>query len=159
MASPYLVAAVSMSTLIALTAISTISSNQMNWSLTAQQAMNIQVDKASENISLVIKNNTLDVKNNIMKASVLQEFRIMDGGGNVLGKIDYSSGGGYILGAFENIKMYPANFSQIDFVDKKIVVVTDLGNVFSSLTQDGITESEGGGKAMINGMGINSRII
>ncbi|HWP78575.1 MAG TPA: hypothetical protein VNL34_02860 [Candidatus Nitrosotenuis sp.] len=159
MASPYLVAAVSMSTLIALAAISTTSSNQMNWSLAAQQAMNIQADKASENISLVIKNNTLDVKNNMMKASVLQEFRIMDGGGNMLGKIDYSSGGGYILGAFGSIKMYPVNFSQLDFVDKKIIAVTDLGNVFSSLTQNEITESEGGGKAMINGMGINSRII
>mgnify|MGYP007024037222 CR=1 FL=1 len=52
MASPYLVAAVSMSTLIALAAISATSSNQMNWSLTAQQAMNIQADKAGEDLSL-----------------------------------------------------------------------------------------------------------
>jgi hypothetical protein len=160
MASPYLVAAVSMSALIALAAISTTSSNQMNWSLTAQQAMKIQTDKASEEISLIVKNNTLELTNNAMKASMLKELRILDGNTNQLGKIDFSThkDGGYVLGAFETIFMRPENFSQYDFVNRKIIAITDLGNVFTSVSLDG-TESDGGSKAMINGMGINSRII
>jgi hypothetical protein len=160
MASPYLVAAVSMSALIALAAISTTSSNQMNWSLTAQQAMKIQADKASEEIILVIKNNTLDVKNNVMKASTIKELRVLDGDGEQITKIDYSSreGGGYVLGAFESIVMRPENFSQYDLAGKKIIAITDLGNTFSSQSLDDPTES-GAGRAMMNGMGINSRII
>ncbi|MEM4249665.1 MAG: hypothetical protein QW395_05175 [Candidatus Nitrosotenuis sp.] len=160
MASPYLVAAVSISALIALAAISTTSSNQMNWSLTAQQAMKIQADKASEEITLIIKNNTLELTNNAMMASTLKELRVLDGNGILQEKIDFSAHnvGGYILGAFETMLVRPENFSQYDFTDRKIIAITDLGNVFASTSLDA-TESGGGGKAMINGMGINSRII
>ncbi len=159
MASPYLVAAVSMSTLIALAAISATSSNQMNWSLTAQQAMNIQADKAGEHLSLVIKNDTLTVQNNMLSSSILEEIRIIDDGGNKIGFIDYShlSDGGYRLGGLDKMSLYPVNFSQVGFSDKKIIAISDLGNVFSALNLDYGSET-GSGKAMINGMGINSRI-
>ncbi len=164
MASPYLVAAVSMSTLIALAAISATSSNQMNWSLTAQQAMNIQADKAGEDLSLTIKNNTLVVQNNIMNPSILKEFRIIDDADNQIAKIDYSSSqdGGYVLGAFDKTVLYHENFSMSDFTNKKIVAITDLGNVFAALNLDDLSDLggvNGNGKAMINGMGLNSRII
>ncbi len=162
MASPYLVAAVSMSTLIALAAISATSSNQMNWSLTAQQAMKIQTDKAGEDLSLVIKNNTLSVQNNMMIPSILKELRIMNSDGTKIAGIDYSnlSDGGYRLGGFDRTYMHPGNFSQDDFSNKKIIAISDLGNVFSALNLDALSDSEtGGGIAMINGMGINSRII
>lgn len=160
MASPYLVAAVSISALIALAAISTTSSNQMNWSLTAQQAMKIQTDKASEDIVIIIKNNTVELTNNAMKASMLKELRVLDGDGNQIEKIDFSAHkiGGYLLGAFETMLLRPENFTQYDFADRKIIAITDLGNVFASVSLDA-TESGGIGKAMINGMGINSRII
>ncbi|MEW6043447.1 MAG: hypothetical protein AB1608_04225 [Thermoproteota archaeon] len=161
MASPYLVAAVSMSALIALAAISTTSSNQMNWSLTAQQAMKIQADKASEEIILIVKNNTLGITNNAMKPATLKELRVLDTKGDQIGKIDYSpyKGGGYTLGVFDTLVMKPENFSQNDFADKKIIAITDLGNTFASQNPDVPLESDGEGKAMINGMGINSRII
>ncbi|MEM3064465.1 MAG: hypothetical protein QW177_03735 [Candidatus Nitrosotenuis sp.] len=160
MASPYLVAAVSMSALIALAAISATSSNQMNWSLTAQQAMKIEADRAAEEILLVIKNNTLKLTNNAMRASTLKELRVLEEGGNQIGKIDFSKnkGGGYRLGAFESTIIHPENFSQYDFTGRKIVAITDLGNVFASVSLD-YTEHDGAGKAMLNGMGINSRII
>ncbi len=160
MASPYLVVAVSMSTLIALAAISATSSNQMNWSLTAQQAMKIQADKAGEDISLVIKNDTLIVQNNMLSTSILKEIRIMDDDGNKIRGIDYShlSDGGYRLGGLDRTNLYPVNFSQSGFSNKKIVAITDLGNVFSALNLDYGSET-GTGRAMINGMGINSRII
>lgn len=162
MASPYLVVAVGMSTLVALAAISMTSSNQMNWALTAQQAMKIQADKAGEDLSMEIKNNTLTVQNNVMDPIVLKEIRLVDGKGNKIAAVDYSSfsEGGYRLGAFDRASLHPSNFSQEDFFNKKIIAISDLGNVFSASNLDDFSGSEaGGGKAMINGMGLNSRII
>jgi hypothetical protein len=162
MASPYLVVAVGMLTLVALAAISVTSSNQMNWSLTAQQAMKIQADKASEDLAMEIKNNTLTVQNNVLDPIVLKEIRLVDGEGNKIAAVDYSglSEGGYKLGAFDRVSLRPANFSQVDFFNKKIIAISDLGNVFSASNLDDFSSPEaGGGKAMMNGMGLNSRII
>lgn len=123
--------------------------------------MKIQADKAGEDLSMEIKNNTLTVQNNVMGPVILKEIRLVDGEGNKIAAVDYSSfsEGGYRLGAFDRVSLHPANFSQEDFSNKKIIAISDLGNVFSASNLDDFSDSEAGGKAMINGMGINSRII
>lgn len=147
--SPYIVAAATMSAIIALTAISQTSMNMMNHVLEAQHAIKIQADKASEDIKVSLKKNDAEIKNNAIKPVVIRQVRITDGVGKTISKIDFS---GTKLGSFGSLVVNSQNFSLDSFDGKKMLAITDLGNTFSS--SDGANAT-----GAINGMGVNSRII
>lgn len=164
MTGPYLVAAISVSTIIALVAIATTSSNQMNYSLSAQQAMQLENTKNQENLWITIQNNILDVRNNALNPAKILEFRSIDKNTNMTNKIGYSASPLVISNIDKQFT--PVDFTETTFSGKKVMAITELGNVFTAVNLDDLSAigtgkgtGNGNGTAMINGMGLNSRII
>lgn len=162
MSSPYLVTVISIATVIALEAIATTSTVQMNYSLSVQNAMQMETMKNQENLVLTVQNDVLDIQNNALNPVKILELRLIDKITNVTKIISYSTFPLVISDV--NKKFMPVDFAVITFSDKKIIAITELGNVFtamnfndpSAFTVRNVTSN---GTAMINGMGINSRII
>ncbi len=163
MTSTYLIAAISTVAIIALTAITVTSSNQMNYSLSVQQAMQMTNVKNQENLEMAIHNDVLDIQNNALNSINILEFRSIDKITNVTNKIDYSVSPLVISNI--NKQFAPVDFTETTFSGKKIVAITALGNVFIAVNHDDLSfigkngTGNGNGTAMINGMGLNSRII
>lgn len=163
MTSPYIVAAISTVTIIALTAIFITSSNQMGYSLSAQQTIQMENIKNQEHLEMTIHNDILDVQNNALNPVNILEFRLVDEITNVTNKINYS----VLPLVISNIRKYfiPIDFADTTFSGKKIMAITELGNVFTAVNLDDSSLIDGNnilsnnGTAMINGMGLNSRII
>lgn len=163
--SPYLVAAISVAAIIALAAITATSSNQMNYSMSAQQAMQMENIKNQENLGMTIQNNVLDVQNNALNPVKILEFRSINKITNATNKIGYSATPLVISNV--NKQFTPVDFTETTFSGKKVMAITELGNVFtavnlddlSTISRNGTGNGNGDGTAMINGMGLNSRII
>ncbi len=166
MTSSYLVAAISIASIIALSAITAISSNQMNYSLSAQQAMQMENMKNQENLGMTVQNDVLDVQNNALNPINILEFRSIDKITSTTNKIGYSALPLIISNV--NKRFTPVDFTETTFSGKKVMAITELGNVFTAVnlddlsvigTRNGTGNGNGNGTAMINGMGLNSRII
>lgn len=165
MSSSYVIAAISISSILALFAIIMTSNNAMNNSLLAQDSIQIQTHKNQENLEIKISNDVLTIKNNGLSTVVIKEIRIYSDVNvtSLVTKKKFSNLGLQIQPLKELIYS-PSEFSIASFSAKTVLGITDLGNVFTAMNIDDFltrntSNKVGGGQAMINGMGINSRIV
>ncbi|QLH09295.1 hypothetical protein DSQ19_07260 [Candidatus Nitrosotenuis sp. DW1] len=154
-----------MASILALNAIATTSSNQMNYSLSAQQAMQMENTKNQENLGLVVRNDILNVQNNALNPVNILELRSIDKITNTLNKISYSESS-LVISSVDK-QFTPTDFTESTFSGKEIMAITELGNVFTAVNFDdlafigvenGTENGKGNGIALLNGMGLNSRI-
>lgn len=160
MSSPYLVTIIGVTTMVALAAIAVTSSDQMNYSLSVQNAMQMETIKNQETLVLIVQNDILDVQNNALNPVKVLEFRLTDKTTNVTKIISYSAFP--LIISDVNKKFTPVDFNMITFSNKKIMAITELGNVFTAINfndPSAFTIENSTGVAMINGLGVNSRIV
>lgn len=115
--------------------------------------------KNQENLGMTIHNDVLDVQNNALNSINILEFRSIDKITNITNKIGYSTSPLVISNV--NKQFAPVDFTETTFSGKKIMAITELGNVFTAVNLNDLSVIGGNtnGTAMINGMGLNSRII
>lgn len=152
-----MVAAIGFSSIVALAAIIATASTAMDNSLMAQEAMRIQTQKHQESLELSISEGVLDMRNTGMGRIVVKEMRIVSADNTILAKKAFQSPGLTIL-PLARLSYDASDLSVADFRQKTVLVITDLGNTFTAFESKEITERSGG-TSMIDGMGINSRII
>lgn len=160
MSSPYLVAAIGFSSLVALATIVSVSNISMNNSLLAQESMIIQTQKHQESLEMTISKNILNIQNIGINPSVLKEIRIFDEEGVVmLAKKSFPEPGLAIV-PLGSSSYEPEEIPISDFESKIIIGITDLGNSFTATNLDRFEmPPSSNSNAMINGIGVNSRII
>lgn len=157
MSSPYLIAAIGFSALVALSMISSISDVFTNNALLAQDAMIIQTQKHHESLEMKVLENILSIQNKGINPSTLKEIRIFDDRASMLATKPFSEPG-LRIAPLEKFSYTPEELSVSDFESKTIVGITELGNMFTA-SLDKLLATEDDSTSMINGMGIASRII
>lgn len=161
--SPYAVAAIGISSIIALAAIVATTNHSMNSSLLAQEAIQIQTEKNQENLKMVISDDTLTIKNNGLNTVVIKEIRIYADESTLVSKKRFADDG-LEVGPLAITTHNSSEFSIPSYDSTTVLAITSLGNVLSATNLDDLASNgdafgTGNGQAMINGMGINSRII
>lgn len=137
----------------------------MNYSLSAQESIQSEVSRVQENLEMIIQNDVLNVQNNALNPIKILEFRSIDKNTNMTNKIGYSASSLVISNIDKQFT--PIDFTETTFSGKKVIAVSELGNVFTAINLDDLNSrtntrngnGNGNGTAMINGMGLNSRII
>lgn len=162
MSSPFVIAAISISSILALAAIIAASNGVMNNNLLAQESIQIQTQKNRENLEIVISNDILTMKNNGLSSITIKEIRIYSDADttSLLTRTKFSEPG-LQLQPLKESKHNPSEFSVASFSTATILGITDMGNVFvaTNVLDGNSSNGTGNGDAMINGMGLNSRII
>ena len=123
--------------------------------------MQLENTKNQESLDLRIQNDMLNVQNNALNPIKILEFRSIDKNTDATRKIEY--GASPLTVSNTDKQLVPADFTETTFSGKKITAITELGNVFTAVNLDDLPgvdgRGAGNGTAMINGMGLNSRII
>ncbi len=162
MSSPYVIAVISLSSILALAAIITTSNGVMNNAFLAQESIQIQTQKNRENLEITISNDVLTMKNNGLDSITVEEIRIYSNADttSLLARTKFTEPG-LQLQPLQKSSHNPSEFSVASFLTTTILGITDLGNVFvaTNLLAENSENGTGNGKAMINGMGLNSRIV
>jgi hypothetical protein len=113
---------------------------------------------------MIISGDVLKIKNNGLGTIIIKEIRTYDDSNATLpiSKKKFQEPG-LQLQPLEESTHNPSEFSVASFSTMSVLAITDLGNIFSAINTDEFFENDArgtsDGKAMINGMGINSRIV
>jgi len=160
--SPYVVVAISLTSILALIAIITTSNEMMNNAIAAQESIRIQTQKNHENLEITVSNDVLIMKNNGLDSITIEEIRIYSSADatSLLARAKFPEPGLQIP-PLQKSEHTPSEFSITSFLTTTILGITDLGNIFvaTNLLDEDYGNGTGNGDAMINGMGLNSRIV
>lgn len=156
-----MVAAIGLSSVVALAAIISASSTAMNNSLMAHESMRIQTQKHMESLEMFVADETLSIRNTGTSPVTIKEIRVYsDLDAAIVARTQFPEPG-FRAEPLTESEYAPKDLSMESFDSKTVRAITDLGNVFvasSAATNAAIGEPDGG-KSMIDGMGIASRII
>lgn len=152
MSGTYAVAAIGLSSIIALAAIISAAGIAMDSSLDAQKATDIQQKKIREKLEVLVSGVTLTMKNAGFEEVEVKEIRMYYGQDIFTSKRFDPA---FVIEPLQRIELDTSELgptvSELD-----IVAITSLGNVFLADHSSGGPQQSG---AMISGMGINSRIV
>lgn len=161
MTSPFVVIAITIAGIVTLAAILGVSTDYMDSALTAQDTISIQNARGSEDLVLTIDDNTLNIDNNSANPVRIKEIRVLDMNTETqISRIDYSKTNteekGLRVDAFERTTLKQSNMRISDFDDKKVLAITDLGNIFVAkpIAKDSNNNSgQGGGGGVFGNSG------
>lgn|GEM_PF-2041851 len=160
MSGPHIVAAIGFSSIIALAAILSTSVTVMDNSLAAQEAMKAQTQRHREDLEMTISDGVMIMRNKGFEPVVVKELRVYSDIDSAL--LSRSEPGENIskVAPLARVTYTPEALHVQDFLSKTVSAITDLGNVFTAENTDGLASGSGtAGRSVIDGMGINSRII
>lgn len=163
MSGPFSVFAIGISSIMALAAIVAASDNVVDNSMMVQKTMEIQTQKHQEDLELIVSNDVLRVKNKGLETTVLKEIRVFSDTNTAI-PVSKTYLSNPELGPLGVVEYLPAQLAVDSLSSKTVLGITDLGNVFAATNLDRLMANQtlgdgGNGQAMINGMGINSRIV
>ena len=152
MSGTYVVAAIGLSSIIALAAIISAAGAAMDSSLSAQKAAEIQQKKIRERLTMSVSANTITIKNEGLERTEIEEIRTYSGQEIVASK---QFDPVLVIGPLQQMNLGQSDLGS-SILGLDIVAITSLGNVFSADHPLNDSQHEG---AMISGMGISSRIV